>query len=133
MTRILVNRMDSKGNKILEGFLIKIPHNEYIAEGIHRVFKWNGGFVTANILFSHLKIANKYDLDWIIQIIKGKVIKATVIKFYSDTPAGTEGFVIRQWQDPNGNKWAKLYFGENLTGQKLQKSFPIDVLKFDES
>ena len=59
---------------------------------------------------------------------KNKTMKATVTTFYSDTLVGTTGEVIKRWTDPNGFGWATLYFGKNLSGQKLKKSYPINVL-----
>jgi hypothetical protein len=58
-------------------------------------------------------------------------MKATVNIFYSDTLPGTTGEVVKTWKDPHGNRWYKLYFGKNLTGQKLQKSYPDNVLSFE--
>ena len=56
---------------------------------------------------------------------------ATVKHFYSDTNIGTVGEVIKEWTTPSGVSWAKLFFGKNLTGQKLMKSFPVDVLNIE--
>ena len=49
-------------------------------------------------------------------------------RFYSDTTQGTKGIFLKTWKDPSGQKWIKLYFGKNLTGQKLVKSYPVEVL-----
>lgn len=55
---------------------------------------------------------------------------ATVKKFYSDIPVGTEGIITKRWITPQGTKWTRLFFGTNQSGQKLSKSFPDDVLEF---
>lgn len=57
-----------------------------------------------------------------------KPIQYRVKSFYADTLVGTIGESVKEWTDPNGNKWVKLFFGHNAGGQKLTKSFPIDVL-----
>lgn len=41
----------------------------------------------------------------------GKVLKAQVIKFYADIPAGTIGEVVKEWVNDSG-KWYKLYLGK---------------------
>ena len=57
---------------------------------------------------------------------------ATVIKLYADIPPGTEGTIVRRWRTPDGTGWTKLFFGTNQSGQKLSKSFPDDILNFNE-
>ncbi len=52
----------------------------------------------------------------------------TLKKFYADTPAGTQGTLIKKWIDNKGYEWVKLDFGTNQTGQKLQKTFPATFL-----
>lgn len=52
-----------------------------------------------------------------------------VIKFYADIPVGTTGEIIKHWIDRQGNEWVTLYFGKNLSGQKLKKSFPGDCVE----
>jgi hypothetical protein len=49
-------------------------------------------------------------------------------KFYADTLVGTTGQMIKSWT-VNDCTWIKLYFGRNLSGQKLCRSFPEDVLE----
>jgi hypothetical protein len=56
-------------------------------------------------------------------------MKYEVIKFYSDTKAGTIGECVKSWREPNGTKWVKLYFGKNLSGQNLYKYYPESVIK----
>ncbi len=51
-----------------------------------------------------------------------------VNQFYADVLKGTEGVCVKRWT-AKGQEWIKLDFGKNQSGQKLQKSFPIDVLK----
>lgn len=51
-----------------------------------------------------------------------------VKRFYSDIVKGTEGVCVKRWK-AKGQEWIKLYFGKNLTGQKLHKSFPADMLR----
>ncbi len=58
---------------------------------------------------------------------------AEIVKFYADTKVGTKGRVLKTWVDPDGCEWAKLYFGRNRSGQKLQKSFPANVLARTEN
>ncbi len=55
--------------------------------------------------------------------------QARVIHFYGDCPVGTTGEVVKQWTDPDGNRWTKLYFGRNQGGQRLTRSFPDNVLE----
>jgi len=55
--------------------------------------------------------------------------KYRVTHFYANIPVGTEGEVVKSWIDPNENNWVTLYFGKNLSGQKLQKSFPLNVVE----
>ncbi len=55
----------------------------------------------------------------------GKVI---ICRFYADIAADTEGTVIKSWIVKN-TKWVKVFFGFNLSGQKLIKNFPVDCLK----
>lgn len=55
-------------------------------------------------------------------------IKAQVIKFYADIPAGTIGEVVKEFSNQYG-KWYKLYLGVNLSGKKLYKHFPHSVIK----
>ena len=52
-----------------------------------------------------------------------------VTHFYADTKKGTGGILEKEWCDPSGSKWIKLFFGRNLSGQKLSKSFPADCLQ----
>lgn len=59
-------------------------------------------------------------------------MKATVIHFYADIPEGTTGEIIKQWKEPNGNEWVKLFFGKNKSGQRLQRSFPADCVKIEK-
>lgn len=49
-------------------------------------------------------------------------------RFYADTLKGTKGQFVKLFKDNNHTIWINLYFGRNLTNQKLQKSFPIDCL-----
>jgi hypothetical protein len=60
--------------------------------------------------------------------VEGPIKEATIVKFYADTPVGTKGKIVKSWTDPSGKEWFKLNFGTNLSGQKLEKSFPADVL-----
>ncbi len=66
-----------------------------------------------------------------IQLKLNKAMKAKyeISQFYADIPVGTEGTEVKSWTCPKGNSWVKLFFGRNLSGQKLMKSFPSDVLK----
>lgn len=57
-------------------------------------------------------------------------MQAIVKTFYADTPAGTIGTVIKSWTDPHGNKWHRLFFGRNASGQPLKKAFPENCLSF---
>lgn len=52
-----------------------------------------------------------------------------ITKFYSDTTVGTEGEEVGKWETPSGQQWVRLYFGKNAGGQKMIKSYPIEVLK----
>ena len=58
--------IDTKGNKVYEGDLLLIPHNDYIREGIHVVHYYEGRFMTSSILFKDFDTANKNNLDWIL-------------------------------------------------------------------
>lgn len=55
-------------------------------------------------------------------------MKAQVMQFYSDIPAGTVGEVVKSWQNRSGT-WYKLFLGINLSGKKLYKSFHHSVIK----
>lgn len=55
-------------------------------------------------------------------------MKAQVVKFYADIPAGTIGTVVKTWVEP-GSTWYKLLLGVNISGQKLYKCFPCSVIK----
>jgi hypothetical protein len=55
-------------------------------------------------------------------------LKAQVIKFYADIPAGTIGEVVKEWETIGG-KWYRLYLGTNLSGKKLYKHFHYSVIK----
>lgn len=55
-------------------------------------------------------------------------MKAEVIHFDRDTPKGTVGEVVKQWENKSG-KWYKLYLGTNLSGKKLYKHFHHSVIK----
>lgn len=52
-----------------------------------------------------------------------------VTHFYSDTKIGTGGQFVKEWHDPSGCHWIKLFFGLNAGGQKMMKSFPADCLQ----
>lgn len=62
--------------------------------------------------------------------MKGKIF--IVNKFYSDIVKGTEGVCVKYWVAKNG-EWVKLNFGKNLSGQKLEKGFPIDMVCLKEN
>ena len=64
-------------------------------------------------------------------IKKGDRFKVT--HFYADLQIGTEGTVVKSWADPDGNVWVRLFFGRNRSGQKLQKSIPLNCLTHDTS
>jgi hypothetical protein len=55
-------------------------------------------------------------------------LKAAVISFYSDIPAGTIGVVAKEWENASG-KWYRLYLGKNLSGKKLYKHFHHSVIR----
>ena len=55
-------------------------------------------------------------------------VQYRVKNFYNDTLPGTVGEFVKEWHDPNGNHWVKLFFGYNQGGQKLTKSYPMDML-----
>jgi hypothetical protein len=55
-------------------------------------------------------------------------MKAQVIKFYADIPAGTTGEIVKQWTNQYG-KWYRLYLGVNLSGKKLYKHFHHSVIR----
>lgn len=54
----------------------------------------------------------------------GKVI---ICRFYADIPVKTEGQIVKSWTVKN-TIWVKVFFGINLSGQKLVKCFPADCL-----
>lgn len=54
-------------------------------------------------------------------------LRAITLQFYSDCSAGTRGKVVKFWDSFQG-PWYKLYLGRNLSGKKLYKSFPANVL-----
>jgi hypothetical protein len=55
----------------------------------------------------------------------GKVI---ICRFYADIPAQTEGTILKFWTVKK-TTWVKVFFGFNLSGQKLTKSFPADCIE----
>lgn len=62
------NLKDKNGTEFYEGFLLKVPHNNYIAEGIHEVHFYDDGFYTSSVLFSNKQTANKNTLSFMISI-----------------------------------------------------------------
>jgi hypothetical protein len=52
-----------------------------------------------------------------------------VATFYSDTPIGKRGTIVKSYTTPENGVWVKLYFGRNLSGQKLIKTYPSNCLK----
>ena len=60
----------------------------------------------------------------------GDVVRT--IRFEHDLPVGTVGKIIKFWSDRYGNKMVKLYFGKNLSGQKLQCSVSANNIEVTE-
>lgn len=59
---------DKNDTKIYDHFLMKIPANQFIAEGIHEVY-WNECcWVTSSVLFSNKETASKNPLSFIVGI-----------------------------------------------------------------
>jgi hypothetical protein len=61
---------------ILEGHLLKVPHNYWMAEGIYKVSLYKGRLVASSIKFFDIQTANKYDLDFMVSI--GAIVVGTV-------------------------------------------------------
>jgi hypothetical protein len=40
-----------------------------------------------------------------------------------------QGEIIKSWIDKDNIRWYEIYFGKNLSGQKLRGRFPEDVIK----
>lgn len=48
---------------------------------------------------------------------------------YGNVPVGRRGIVTKAWINPvNNMQWVKVFYGKNLTGQRLQQSYPVNVL-----
>lgn len=59
--------IDKKGVKIFEGDLIEIPYNNWMMEGVHEVFFYEGSWVTSSVIFANKESANKHSLIWIVE------------------------------------------------------------------
>ena len=58
--------IDNYGNRIFEGDLLELPHNDFCREGIHEVSYYKDGFVSSSVLFNDIETANKNNLTWVI-------------------------------------------------------------------
>lgn len=59
---------DKFGVEIYEHFLMKIPANKFIAEGLHEVYYYQDGYVTSSVLFTNKETASKNPLSFIVGI-----------------------------------------------------------------
>lgn len=57
---------------------------------------------------------------------------AEVTHRYSMMFPGMKGEIIKEWTDPNDNKWYRLDFGENQTGQRLRSNIPANSARVIE-
>jgi hypothetical protein len=50
-------------------------------------------------------------------------------RYYANVPKGRKGTVTRVWRDPRGVPWAAVFLGVNLSGQRLMRHVPQNVLE----
>ena len=56
--------------------------------------------------------------------------EAELVNRYGNVPVGKRGTITKVWINPVSNEqWVRLFYGKNLTGQRLQQSYPVNVLK----
>jgi hypothetical protein len=66
------------------------------------------------------------------RVKKGKPNMYRLNRFYNNTVKGTVGREMKRFKDPDGNEYIRLYFGKNLTDQKLIGTYPIEALDYYE-
>jgi len=59
---------DRYGVEINEGDLLYIPNNDFIMNGLHYVYEFDGKYVTSSILFANKKYANKNPIEFTLSL-----------------------------------------------------------------